>query len=280
LPGMPELPEVETVCRGLSDFLRDQPKIAEVQVLSQKLRSPIPKTLKKKLVGEKVHAVIRRAKYLLFETDNYTIINHLGMSGSWRMVKTKAALLEDRLKHDHCYITFAGGFSIAYNDPRRFGVLDITKKGEEYKSKWLSHLGAEPLSPELTPEILKLKAHHRQVPVKSFIMDQKIVVGVGNIYASEALFLAGVKPQRPAAKLTLNEWAKLLESIRQVLLLSIEQKGTTLRNYVQATGEAGAFQARLFVYDRETLPCRNCGQAIKMKRMAGRSTYWCKKCQK
>lgn len=272
---MPELPEVETVRQALDKEFQKPAVIEKIQLLRKDLRVPFPNGLAAKLRGERLLAVRRRAKYLLLDTENHTLISHLGMTGSWRWVQSN-----EKMKHDHCYVELQDGRLLAYHDPRRFGFFDLVSRGQELKSSWIKHLGFEPLFPECTAPALHKKAKGRQVPIKNFIMDQKVIVGVGNIYASEALFLSGIRPLKKTLKLKLTDWEKLLSAIRKVLSESIENKGTTLRDYVQPDGNSGQFQQKLFVYDRGGHLCRRCHTKIRSKRLAGRSTYWCDGCQK
>lgn len=272
---MPELPEVETVCRGIKAELVGAPPISLVELFRKNLRVAIPPELKKNLIGKSIFDVRRRAKYILFDTGDISVISHLGMSGSWRFAKDT-----ERLKHDHFRITFLDGRRLVFNDPRRFGLIEYEKYGEEHKSKWLKNLGIEPLSEGLTPDLLVKAAKGRTVNIKTFIMNQKYVVGVGNIYASEALFLAKIKPERMVSSLKLSDWTRLVCAIQKILISAIESGGTTLRDYRQATGELGGFQKKLYVYDRKMEACLVCKNKIQFKFIQSRSTYWCKKCQK
>ncbi len=273
---MPELPEVETVCRGLREQLSAKSEVVSVALSRKKLREPMPKSLAAKLSGQAFIAVRRRAKYLLLDTENATVISHLGMSGSWRMAATDEAAQ----KHDHCRINFADGRSLIYHDPRRFGLLLLAELGAEQKSKWLKSLGLEPLSVDFTAAYMLQKAKRKSVAIKNFIMDQKIVVGVGNIYAAEALFHAGIRPQKLASRVDLASWQRLIAAIQNVLGDAIKHGGTTLRDYRNARGELGEFQAELFVYGRENENCKTCGSPIKWLKQTGRSSYFCKVCQK
>jgi formamidopyrimidine-DNA glycosylase len=273
---MPELPEVETVRRGLTEQLSDQSHVVSVETSRKRLREPLPKSLAEKLVGQSILGIRRRAKYLLIDTEQSTVISHLGMSGSWRV----AAVDEKSLKHDHCRIQFSDGRTLIYHDPRRFGLLLVTARGAEASTKWLQNLGLEPLSNEFTAEYLRDRARHKTVAVKNFIMDQKIVVGVGNIYIAEALFHAGLRPQRLAKRVDFLSWQRLVTAIKKVLGEAIDHGGTTLRDYRNSHGEEGAFQRELFVYGRAGEPCKKCGGAIVLMRQTGRSTYYCRVCQK
>jgi formamidopyrimidine-DNA glycosylase len=272
---MPELPEVETVRRGLEKIFATNNVIESVELRRPNLRETIPANLPTLLREKKVVSVRRRAKYLLLDTETETVISHLGMSGTWRVAPPGQEAL-----HDHVYLNLKNGPRLAFNDPRRFGILDVAPKGQVFDNKWLKHLGLEPFDDAFTAEFMQRAARGRSAPVKNFIMDQKIVVGVGNIYAVEALFLAGIRPQRQAHRVQLTEWATLIKHIRAILLRSIEKGGTTLSDHRQVEGGSGAFQNQLRVYGRQGEPCRKCKKPVKMKTLAGRSTFWCAHCQK
>lgn len=274
---MPELPEVETVKRGLEQLIPPGSTVTFVDLRTKKIRFDVPKDLKKKLLNAVFQRVTRRAKYLLFDFGDTVLISHLGMTGSWRSVAEKNREADQR-KHDHLFLEFSNGLRLAFNDPRRFGIIDIEK--DISKSRWLKHLGFEPFDPNFAAELFKKKAKGRASSIKTFLMDQKNVVGVGNIYASEALYLAYVKPQRRAGKVTLAEWEKLIVAIREVLTKAIEAGGTTLQDHRMVSGELGDFQNRLNVYDRKGEPCNRCQTPIKQAVLGGRATYWCPKCQK
>lgn len=274
---MPELPEVETVRRGLEKLIREGAIVSVVDLRTKKIRFDVPRDFKKKLLNAVFRKVTRRAKYLLFDFGEITLVSHLGMTGSWRSIATVDREADQR-KHDHLYIEFSNGLRLAFNDPRRFGIIDLEK--DISKSRWLKHLGPEPFDPVFAAELFKSKARAKTSTIKTFLMDQKNVVGVGNIYASEALFLAGVRPQRRAGKVTMHEWERLIGSIRNVLNRAIEAGGTTLQDHRQVSGETGGFQNRLKVYDRKGEACVNCKSPIKQTVIGGRATYWCPKCQK
>jgi len=271
---MPELPEVETTRRGIEPHVTGV-KIREVIVKRHDLRQPISPSLDT-LEGRKIKAVVRRSKYLLFEIDDRsTLMIHLGMSGSLRVIDPKS----DWKKHDHLGLTLANGKQLRFHDPRRFGlVLHFTSPPGEHPL--LKNLGPEPLEEDFTPAYLKSACASRKAAIKLVIMDAKVVVGVGNIYASEALFRAGILPKTTANKLTLPRLKKLTASIKEVLTDSIEQGGTTLRDFLHSEGEPGYFRQQLFVYDRKGEPCLKCGTPIRHQVLGQRSTYWCPKCQK
>lgn len=273
---MPELPEVENVKLSLESQGSIGQRFTRVEFLRANLRTPLKKEITSKLPGQTLLSVRRRAKFLLFETEDYILLNHLGMTGAWGTVTGPYELQ----KHDHAVLHFESGLKLIYNDPRRFGVLELLPKHKLSTNRWLKNLGVEPLDENFNHEFLFTQTRKRKAPIKSFIMDQRRVVGVGNIYASEALFAAGVKPLRPAGKLTRKETEKLVGSIRAVLTKAIAAGGSTISDYRNSKGEAGNFQLHFSVYDRDQAPCPVCGTKIKSKVIAGRNTFWCPKCQR
>ena len=269
---MPELPEVEVTRRGLAPALVGR-VISAVTVREPRLRWPIPRAVRE-LAGRKVRALRRRGKYLLVDLGDGHLIIHLGMSGSLRLVPpgTPAG------KHDHFDLCLSGK-CLRLRDPRRFGaVLWTRKKLEEHPL--LAHLGVEPLSPALTGERLHRLSRGLRISVKQFVMDAKRIVGVGNIYASESLFRAGINPRRPAKKLTLSDCHKLVNAIKVTLRTAIKAGGSSLRDFVGADGESGYFQNRTLVYDRAGLPCRRCRAPITRIVQGARATYFCARCQR
>jgi formamidopyrimidine-DNA glycosylase len=270
---MPELPEVETVKNGLSELLSVGARVEKITPPREKLRFPFPKAAARKLKGASIQSVRRRAKYLIFEFEQGLLLNHLGMTGSWR-------ISEGPQKHDHVCISLQDGRKLIYNDPRRFGYFDFIPSEGEASCRWFHHLGWEPLSREFRAVELHRSLKKKSAPIKTAIMDQKLVVGVGNIYASEALFLAGIPPHRPSNQLTPDEVKDLVSAIKKVLKKAIRAGGTTIRDFKQAGGSSGYFQQKLNVYGRQGEPCRACATPISLVTMAGRSTYWCKTCQK
>ncbi|MCW1884375.1 bifunctional DNA-formamidopyrimidine glycosylase/DNA-(apurinic or apyrimidinic site) lyase [Luteolibacter flavescens] len=272
---MPELPEVETTRRGIEPHLVGQ-AVTEVIVRHRGLRQPVSETLDS-IAGERFTGVTRRAKYLILtmESGGYLLI-HLGMSGSLRLADPSA----DFKKHDHVALTLGSGKQLRFHDPRRFGIFLHLPSGDPQAHPLLKGLGPEPLDAGFTAAHLAKACAGRKIAIKLAIMDPKVVVGVGNIYASEALFRAGIRPATEAAKITRPKLAKLVEAIRQVLTDSIEQGGTTLRDFLNSDGEPGYFRQSLFVYERKGEPCRVCGTAINHAVMGQRSTYWCPKCQR
>jgi len=270
---MPELPEVETTCRGIAPHVEGR-AVSDVIVRNHQLRWPVPRGLKQKLTGHKIQSVSRRAKYLLLTFEHGTLILHLGMSGSLRIIDASAAVE----KHDHVDIVLDNKRALRLTDPRRFGSV-LWTRDDPGQHELIAHLGPEPLSDDFNVEYLFQCSRGRKSSIKQFIMDGKIVVGVGNIYASESLFLAGINPKRQTGKVSHERMTKLVEAIKQVLAAAIEQGGTTLRDFVGGDGKPGYFAQQLNVYGREGEPCRVCGTAIKQFVQGQRSTYHCTKCQ-
>lgn len=271
---MPELPEVETTRRGIEPHVTGE-KIKEIIVKRHDLRQPVPEDITL-LEGRRIKAVTRRSKYLLLETDaESTILIHLGMSGSLRIIDPGDAWK----KHDHVGVTLGNGKQLRFHDPRRFGLV-LLLTGDPMSHALLKDLGPEPLEKDFTVEVLKRACVKRSAAIKLVIMDAKVVVGVGNIYASEALFRAGIRPQTAANKVSGPKLGKLVAAIRDVLTDSIREGGTTLRDFLKSDGEPGYFKQRLFVYERKGEPCRLCGTPIQHAVMGQRSTYWCPVCQK
>ncbi len=277
---MPELPEVETTRLGLLPKVQGS-RIATVTVRDRRLRWPIPKNLATQLSGNTVADITRRGKYLLWdcrldERRGY-LLSHLGMSGSLRVIN--AADKCEAQKHDHLDIGFDNGVTVRYTDPRRFGAM-LWIAGAIPRHALLDKLGPEPLSAAFDGAHLQTAAKGRTVSIKEFIMNGQVVVGVGNIYASESLFRAGIHPNRAAGKVSLTRMMRLAEAIKTTLDSAIRAGGSSLRDYVQANGELGYFQVNAFVYDREGLPCRVCNSPIRAMRQGQRSTYFCPQCQK
>jgi len=271
---MPELPEVETSRRGIEPHLCNQ-KITAIIVRNRQLRWPISVRLQKEATASTINAVRRRAKYLLIDTSQGCIIIHLGMSGSLRMIDNKVPAE----KHDHVDIVLSSGQALRLRDPRRFGAVFWTKN-DPLKHLRLKDLGKEPLEDALTAEWLYGQSRNRKRAIKSFIMDSKIVVGVGNIYACESLFLAGIHPNKPAGKLSMQRWEKLTHAIKDVLSKAIKQGGTTLKDFTRSDGQPGYFARQLTVYGREGKPCKKCGETLKKITQGQRSTFYCSQCQK
>ena len=271
---MPELPEVETTRRGIEPHLVGR-TVRRLVVHEPRLRWPVPEAVRA-LEGARVSAVRRRAKYLLIDVPAGSAIVHLGMSGSLRL----ADPAEARRKHDHVELHVDSGAVLRYHDPRRFGCL-LWQPGDPAPAHaLLAGLGPEPLSDDFDGERLFAATRTRTVPIKALIMNARTVVGVGNIYASEALFLAGVRPGRAARRITRAEAAAIADAIKAVLARSIEEGGTTLRDFVGGDGTPGYFAQRLFVYGRGGEPCRRCGTAVGQRVLGQRSTFWCGNCQR
>ena len=271
---MPELPEVETTRMGIEPHIQGQ-SVAEVIVRNPRLRWPVPDRLDDQLRGKVIEAVRRRAKYLLLDMQGGTLIIHLGMSGSLRIVTAG----EPCGKHDHIDIVLSNGSSLRYHDPRRFGAVLWTDL-PVHEHELLKKLGPEPLSDDFTPQLLFRLSRNKTQAVKTFIMDSHVVVGVGNIYANEALFKAGIRPDRPAGKISAIRYERLTEHIRATLAEAIQQGGTTLRDFVGGNGKPGYFKQRLTVYGRTGEPCVSCGNPIIETRLGNRGTFYCKKCQR
>jgi len=270
---MPELPEVETTRRGIEPHIKGQ-RIQKLVIRDHRLRWPIDPELPDILEQASIHKVQRRAKYLLLDCGHGTLIIHLGMSGSLRILNADTPAK----KHDHVDLVFNNGQCLRFHDPRRFGALLWTTENALDHPR-LAGLGPEPLSDTFTADSLHGKAQRRRQAVKSFIMDSRIVVGVGNIYASEALFMAGIHPSRAAGRISIRRYQTLVGAIRQVLTEAIAQGGTTLRDFSNSDGKPGYFSQSLRVYGRTGQGCTACGQPIKHLRQGQRSSYYCGHCQ-
>jgi formamidopyrimidine-DNA glycosylase len=272
---MPELPEVETTRRGIEPHLVGR-RLTGIVVREARLRHPVPDDLDR-LAGHRVVAVRRRGKYLIVDLDpGGALLVHLGMSGSLRV--TGAA--EDFRKHDHLAFGLPGGLQLRYHDPRRFGLVLHLPAGDPLDHPLLASLGPEPLSDDFDAGHLHSACRGRSATIKQVVMDGSVVVGVGNIYASESLFRAGIRPRTAARRLTRPRIGQLVAAIRQVLAEAIEQGGTTLRDFVNSDGQPGYFRQQLFVYERAGEPCRRCGDTIRHAVLGQRSTYWCPSCQR
>jgi formamidopyrimidine-DNA glycosylase len=279
---MPELPEVETVCRGLAEALLNA-RIIKAEAHRADLRAPLPIDLGKRLKGHKILKIERRAKYILVALDNEeTLLLHFGMSGRIVLTHDDAPLQ----KHDHISLAFDNGLHARFNDPRRFGFCDLVPTAKIYEHKLLRGLGIEPLSNDLTPARLTALFKTRKTSIKAALLDQRLVVGIGNIYACEALFAARINPLRSAGSCKPDEIKNLVASIRKTLNAAIAAGGSSLRDYVQADGELGTFQHQFAVYGREGLPCPGCDCNLAktggIARIAqnGRSTFYCRAQQK
>lgn len=272
---MPELPEVETVRRGVEPYVLGR-LIGQVTVRDARLRWPVPQDLPKRLKGRRVESTSRRGKYLLLHLDNGDrLIVHLGMSGRLLVLQPGHPLR----KHDHVDIELEGGVLLRYHDPRRFGAV-LPWPAAEATHELLAGMGPEPFSEEFTGDYLFKLSRGRSAPLKNFVMDGSVVVGAGNIYAAEALFRAGLRPGRAAGRVTRAQYQLLAEKIREVLAAAIEQGGTTLRDFAGADGESGYFQQKLYVYGREGEPCLVCKTVIRRLVIGQRSSCYCPECQK
>ncbi len=270
---MPELPEVETTRRGIELYLTGQ-RIREIVVRNPRLRWPVPESLPSMARGRTVASVNRRAKYLVLDTDAGGLLFHLGMSGSLRVLSKPGPAAT----HDHVDVCFDNGQTLRLNDPRRFGCLLWLPHPIE-AHPLLARLGPEPLGSEFDGDYLYHRSRGRKAAIKNVIMDGRIVVGVGNIYASEALFLAGIRPGRAAGRIARRRMHTLAAAIRQVLEAAIAQGGTTLRDFVSSDGQPGYFSQQLNVYGRRGEPCPVCRDPIQARRLGQRSTFFCARCQ-
>ena len=271
---MPELPEVETTLQGIKPYLNGK-RIKDVIVRNPKLRWPVPSVELMALTGLKVKRVWRRAKYILIDMGDKTILLHLGMSGSLRVLDwgTQPG------KHDHLDIILTGGKTLRLNDPRRFGCCLLSQSSEIDQYKLLVKLGPEPLLDEFDGEYLFRRSRNKSVAIKNFIMDGSVVVGVGNIYASESLFKAGIRPTAPARKVSRAKYTLLADSIKDVLVAAIKAGGTTLNDFTQADGNPGYFAQKLEVYGQSGDACGQCGSPIRSKVIGQRNTFYCAGCQ-
>jgi formamidopyrimidine-DNA glycosylase len=271
---VPELPEVETTRRGLAPHARRR-RILELAVYEPRLRWPVARELPRKLAGRRIERVGRRAKYLVLSLDDgNSVLVHLGMSGNLRVVPAETT----RLKHDHFDLKLDSGKALRFNDPRRFGSL-LYADGDLRRHPLLKDLAPEPLTAAFDGEYLWRITRGRRVAIKALLMNSHLVVGVGNIYASEALFRARIRPQRQARSLSRAEAARLARAVRTVLRLAIRAGGTTLRDYRGADGVPGYFRQRLYVYERKGQPCRRCRTPVRALTQGQRSTYYCPTCQ-
>lgn len=270
---MPELPEVETTLRGIAPHMQNQ-TVAQVIVRDPRLRWPVPAGVAR-AEGQRITGLRRRGKYLLIDLQQGGLIIHLGMSGSLRVLLEPAAAG----KHDHFDIELDNGVCVRFNDPRRFGAFLWTAQAPD-SHDLLAQLGPEPLSDLFTAQHLYQRSRGRKVAVKNFIMNGHIVVGVGNIYASEALFMAGIHPQRAAGRVSVVRYQGLVEAVRDVLGRAIERGGTTLRDFVDSEGSPGYFAQELLVYGRAGHDCFQCGGSIRQKVIGQRSSFFCPACQR
>lgn len=270
---MPELPEVETTRRGIEPFLAGH-RVTRVVLRRRDLRWPIPRAISTKLPGQRIASVTRRAKYLLLNTEAGSALLHLGMSGSLRIVDPALA----PARHDHYDLELDSGKALRFRDPRRFGCLLWQPPGHVHPL--LQHLGPEPLGGAFDGDWLWHASRGRTAAVKTFLMDQSVVVGVGNIYASEVLFAAGVHPKRAAGAVSRARYARIAGEIRRILAYATTRGGTTLRDFIAPDGAPGYFEQKLMVYGRAGEPCKTCGTSIRAAVIGQRMSYWCPHCQR
>ncbi|MFP3873684.1 MAG: bifunctional DNA-formamidopyrimidine glycosylase/DNA-(apurinic or apyrimidinic site) lyase [Thiohalophilus sp.] len=271
---MPELPEVETTRKGIAPHLQGR-AVREVVVRQRQLRWPIPRNLNALLQGQVIEQIDRRGKYLLLRMNKGTLIIHLGMSGSLRILPGRTPAQ----KHDHVDIVLDNEQCLRLRDPRRFGAVLWTRENPS-RHKLLAALGPEPLSEQFDADYLWQKSRGRRLTIKAFIMDSKVVTGVGNIYANEALYLAGIHPGRAAGRIARARYAGLVNAIKQVLEAAIRQGGTTLRDFTASDGKPGYFRQQLHVYEREQEPCHQCGKPLRQVVISQRASYYCRHCQR
>ncbi len=274
---MPELPEVQTVCTGLAEHLTGKQVLAAT-VHRRDLRIPVPEALEEAVQGRTITAITRRAKYICMEMDSGTVlIWHLGMSGRLLLKHTPRP---NHQKHDHVLLHLTNQTTLVFNDPRRFGLVTLVPTPEALASHQLfAHLGPEPLSKSWTGERLHQALRQKKQPIKLALMDARVVVGVGNIYASESLFDAGIHPETPAGKLSKKACARLVASVKKILEAAIASGGSTLRDYVRSSGDVGYFQHHFAVYGRAGEACYTCATPILRLQQQNRSTFYCPTCQ-
>lgn len=270
---MPELPEVETTRRGVSPHVIGH-RIEGMVVRERRLRWPVPVDIEARVTGETIIDVGRRGKYLLIRLTRGNLILHLGMSGSLRVLP--ATVPPER--HDHLDVVLEDGTCLRLRDPRRFGAV-LWIEGDPRRHPLLASLGPEPLGLAFQGDWLYRRSRGRRVAVKPFLMDSHVVVGVGNIYANESLFLAGIRPARAAGRIALARYERLAEAVKQVLTEAITAGGTTLRDFVHSDGRPGYFSQHLRVYNRNGKPCEVCGYSLRQEVIGQRSTYYCPRCQ-
>ena len=279
---MPELPEVETVRRGLIPRMVGH-RIARLHQRRRDLRVPLPSKFAQKVEGRRIEGIDRRAKYLLIRLDDgQTLIVHLGMSGRMTLHDAKSAAEHPFERHDHVVFELDDGWQVRFNDARRFGLMLLVATESVARHKAFKGLGPEPLDDSFDGAALAARLKGRKTPIKAALLDQKTLVGVGNIYACEALFLSGISPRRSSHTVQGERAERLVASIKKVLLRSIDDGGSTLRDHVQPGGELGYFQTRFNVYDRFGIVCPTpgCGHTVKRLVQSGRSTFYCARCQR
>jgi formamidopyrimidine-DNA glycosylase len=274
---MPELPEVEVICRGLAPLVLKR-KILSVSFSNKKLRKPFPRArMYRQVEGAFIMGVERRAKYILLRLTGKTILLfHLGMTGKIGLFPGEMP----RRRHDHLRFLLDNGREMRFNDVRRFGCVEVFSEMEMRENDPFAGFGPEPFSGEFTADYLQAKARGRKLPVKSFLMDNRVVVGLGNIYANETLFAARIHPHTPANRLSLMDWQRIVEQGRSILEKAIAMGGSTISDYENVNGDAGYFQLELAVYGRQGLPCPRCGRPVVRSVLGGRATFCCFFCQK
>jgi formamidopyrimidine-DNA glycosylase len=273
---MPELPEVEVVCRGLSPLLVAQ-RVSSVELMRDNLRFPLPGSMVQELPGLIFSSVSRRSKYLLFHFDRGPVlIWHLGMTGQFHVLDQSSPLGA----HEHVRINMENGTALCYRDARRFGYAGLSTPEAVAGHKWFNRLGPEPLGDAFSVDYLIGQCRGRRAPIKALLMNAHVVVGVGNIYASEALFRSGIHPGRAAGKISKARMAVLVEAVRSVLGEAIDAGGSTISDFVQVDGKPGYFAHQFRVYGREDEPCCECGRPIRRMVQSGRSTFYCLGCQR
>ena len=276
---MPELPEVETVRRGLEKAMVGR-RINQVVVRRSDLRRPLPQNFSYMLTGRKITQLDRRAKYLLIYLDSGDVVLvHLGMSG--RMIVEQGTEVEvPARRHEHIAFSVGNGTVVRFSDPRRFGLMDLTREEKLFNHPLLKSIGPEPLGEEFTAAYLMDSLKGRKTTIKSALLDQRIVAGLGNIYVCEGLFIAGVSPRRITQNISISRVKRLVSTIKEVLRAAINAGGSTLQDHVTPTGEMGYFQYNFKVYGREGKPCETCMRPVKRIVQAGRSTFFCARCQR
>lgn len=275
---MPELPEVEVVCRGLIPHLINR-TIQAIRYSGLPLRHPFPlETAEQQLTGKVVTAIGRRARYVLIQAENHVLVCHLGMTGNLGIFKQDAA----KRKHDHIVFELDDGNELRFHDPRRFGSIQLFSDtlAAQLEQSIFSSLGPEPFDPAFTADYLQQKANRKKCAIKNFIMDNRVVTGIGNIYANESLYQAGINPAKKAGALTKPQFKRLHQAIIATLSWAIECGGSTISDFLNASGEGGYFQANFQIYGKADTPCRRCGRTIEKTVIGGRSSFFCRQCQK
>ena len=283
---MPELPEVETIIRGISPFLKGE-TIKKIKLNRADLRWPFPENFAHRLQGAKVLNLKRRSKYILIDlSTDETLLIHLGMSGKILVSGSKIGNFfyepSKSTNHDHVIFWLNDGTIITYNDPRRFGAMDLTKTTDLNNHKFLQKLGPEPLGNSFDSYYLKKKLSKKESPIKNVLLDQSVVAGLGNIYVCEALFMSGISPKKIACKISKNKCEELVQNIRTILISAIEAGGSSLKDFTDIQGNSGYFQFEFYVYGRENKYCKttNCDRKIKRISQSGRSSFYCPYCQR